>query len=112
MISRRTLFGLLAVTPVAAIAKPVHSAPAFERGEPEWDDSDRPEGGGVWHVKWFNRVRGFGFVRNDAGEEMRIDKAVIRASGIELSEMRPGRSFVIRWTRDERANIAMSLRRV
>lgn len=112
MISRRSLFGLLAITPVVAIAKPAHSAPALEWDEPEWDDSDRPEGGGVWHVKWFNRARGFGFVRNDAGEELRINKAEIIASGIALSEVHPGRSFVIRWKRDEHAKTATSLRRV
>jgi cold shock CspA family protein len=113
MISRRGLLNVLkggsaaAIVPASAQANP--SLVDWE--EPEWDDSDRPEGGGAWHVKWFNRARGFGFVRNDAGEEMRVNKDTLKASGISLSEMRPGRSFVVRWKRDGATKIAMNLQR-
>lgn len=110
MISRRTLFGLLAGGSCAAVT-PLHAQPMTEWAEPAWDDRARPEGGGVWRVKWFNHQRGFGFIANDSGEEMRVDAAVIRASDIELSEMRPGRTFVVRWKRDERAKIPTALAR-
>lgn len=111
MISRRTLFGLLAGGSCAAVT-PLQAQPMnVEWIEPDWDDSARPEGGGVWRVKWFNRKRGFGFIANGSGEEMRVDAAVIRASDIDISEMRPGRMFVVRWRRDENAKIPTALTR-
>lgn len=113
MISRRGLFGLIVGGSVAAIAPAGAEAvtPSYEWEEPEWDDSDRSEGGGVWHVKWFNRVRGFGFVENEDGEQLRVDRNMLKESRIAISEMRPGRSFVVRWKRDGAAKIAMNLQR-
>ena len=114
MISRRGLLNVLMGGSAAVIiqASVQANASLVDWEEPEWDDSDRPEGGGVWHVKWFNRARSFGFVRNDAGEEMRVDKDALKESGISPSEMRPGRSFIVRWKRDAQAKIPTHLNRV
>lgn len=85
---------------------------AIEREEPEWDDSDRLEGGGVWEVRWYNRVRGFGFLSNKDSEIVFVNNRTIQQSGISFSEMRPGRSFVVRWKRTEKGKIATNVRRV
>lgn len=76
------------------------------------EDGDRLEGGGVWEVRQYNRVRGFGFLSNNDSEIVFVNNRTIQQSGISFSEMRPGRSFVVRWKRREKGKIATNVRRV
>jgi cold shock CspA family protein len=75
-----------AATREAPLSKPLPSEPAL---------------GGGWQratVKWFNRVRGFGFVsRGEGTEDIYVDIDAVRASNVR--ELTPGQELHVRFAR-------------
>lgn len=60
-------------------------------------------------VKWFNRVRGFGFLtRGEGTEDVFVHMETLRRFG--FTELRPGQIVQVRWGRGEKGCMAAELR--
>jgi CspA family cold shock protein len=69
------------------------------RAESEWERAT---------VKWFNRVRGFGFLTRGAGPEIFVHLETVQRSG--LAELRPGQLVQVRWGMGGKGPTAAELR--
>jgi cold shock protein len=87
-------------TTAASDQPPVEEAERFAvRSPTDWE---------VHTVKWFNRVRGFGFLDGEAGMDILVTTAVMRRSGI--AELRPGQRIEVRWGIGPNRPMAVALR--
>jgi CspA family cold shock protein len=95
-------FRVLAMDTSTRVEQPASLQPRLEIPEPwcEWE---------LATVKWFNRVRGFGFLSRAAdASEVFVHMEIVRRAG--LTELRPGQTVQVRWGTGSKGRMAADLR--
>ncbi len=101
MISRRGIFRLLAAAGVGSFLKPPLAAAVATEFPQEGYERAR--------VKWFNRVRGFGYlIGQSSGQTIFINKRVFEAAGIE--KVRLTTWYGVYWKNKSKGPIAQEIR--
>lgn len=70
--------------------------------------SEAVEGSVNGTVKWFDEVRGFGFIAAETGDDIFVHASAVRRSGLEV--LLPDQALVVEYGRSERGRVAVSLR--
>jgi CspA family cold shock protein len=98
--NRRQAFQILSMDESTAETRPRKRRPELVKDVGDWE---------VAHVKWLNRIRGFGFLtRGEGTPDIFFHRDLTQAAG--LTELRPGDMVQVRWGRGAKGPMAAELR--